>query len=152
MPSWTTVTTSDLNDTKVAALVSALRTAALAQGQSDPSTNIIADVVTTIRNNIKSCAANELDITTTKIPPSLKRLACRMIVREMQSRLRIALNDDERNERSADERTLERIARCELKVDETDTPETTATVQAGSNTPRINEPSRTFSRTAQDGI
>jgi hypothetical protein len=58
MPRWVTITTDDLNDTKVAALVDALRTAALAVGQDDPVDEIIADVISRIRAEVASCSQN----------------------------------------------------------------------------------------------
>jgi hypothetical protein len=129
MSRWVAITAEDLNDTKVAALMDALRTAALGSGQSDPSDQIILDVTSRIRAEVASCSQNVLDIDETKIPRDLKRLACRMVVREMQSRLQESLNADERTEQENDLRYLERIAKCELKVAEPDDPQTDSEVQ-----------------------
>jgi hypothetical protein len=132
MPNWTAITVDDLNDTKVAALVDALRTAALAAGQDDPSDEIIGNVVARIRAEIKGCAQNVLDVDATKIPKDLKSLAARMIIRELMGRLRMPLTEDERIEEKNDLRYLERIADCDVPVATADTPETTPSVQSGS--------------------
>ncbi len=150
--SWTAITIEELKHRKVAALVDALQTAAIGDGQADPVEQLIASVTETIRAHVKSCAANVLDVDTAKIPGDLLDLGCRLVLYGAKNRLEIALTQDERDQKASDERTLERIADCKLAVAVTDDPETTATVAAPSSTPRINETTRTFSRAAQDGI
>jgi hypothetical protein len=150
--SWTTITEADLKDAKVAALVEAFKTAALGTGQTSPLPNIIANVVAQIRANIKGCAKNILDVDPAKIPDDLKSLAARMVCRELQSRLRLPLKDDERTERADDRADLIRIARCEIPVAVPDNPETVATVQDSVVTPATRTPDRKFSRSAQDGL
>lgn len=152
MPNWTTITEADLKDAKVAALVDAFKTAALGSGQTDPIPGVILNVVARVRAEIKGCSRNVLDVDTTKIPADLKSLVARMIVRELQSRLRLPLKDDEKEEWRQDVRYLERIAACEIPVAVPDDPETTATTQEASVSPATRRPSRNFSRTAQDGL
>lgn len=130
--SWITITTDDLNDTKVAALVDSLRSSALAVGQDDPVEEEIATATAAIRQAIGTCPKNEVDSDTTKIPLSLKRLACRMIVFAMMGRLQMDLNQDERDERAADRRTLERIAECKLTIEAPDDPVASEGQQGGS--------------------
>jgi hypothetical protein len=148
---WVAITSDDLKVTKVAALVEALQTQALGVGQSDPTSDIIADVVARIRIEIKGNAANKLDSDTTKIPQSLKSLASRMIVREMQSRLQIALMDDEKTEQQNDLDFLKRISRGEVPIDEADDP-TDGAVQSTSVSPSISGRNKQFSHCQQDGI
>lgn len=148
---WIAITIADLKDAKVAALVEACQTAALGSGQTDPTATIIQDVVTRIRAEVAGCRANSLDVDTTKIPADLKSLACRMIIRQCQSRLQIALNDDEREEQRNDIRYLERIAACDVPVSSTDDPATDE-VQAGSTSPKVDAPTLIFSTALQDGL
>jgi hypothetical protein len=152
MSNWTTITEPDLKDAKLADLVEAYKTAALGDGQADPIPNVIANVVARIRAEIKGCAKNILDLDTGKIPTDLKSLAARMVCRELQSRLRLPLKDDERDERRSDERYLERIAKCEVPVAVPDNPETTATTQASTVRPATSTPARKFSITEQEGL
>jgi len=149
--SWITITVDDLKDAKVAALVEACQTAALGTGQTDPTASIIADVIARIRAEVAACRGNALDSDTTKIPADLKSLACRMIVRQCQSRLQIALNEDEREEQRNDLRYLERIAECKVPVAATDDP-ITDEVQAGAVSPSFTAKPRYFTRADQDGI
>lgn len=150
---WISITSDDLNDVKVGKLVEACRTKALALGQTDPSLRVIESVVSRIRSEIKGCASNLLDVDPTKIPKDLKALATRMIMRELQSRLQIQLNQDEREEWTQDVRYLERIASCKISVLASDTPESSSTVQpTGSGSPRISSRSRIATRESMEGI
>ena len=49
MPNWITLTLADLNDYKVGELVEALRTEALASGQSDPMPRFLTAVTDEVR-------------------------------------------------------------------------------------------------------
>lgn len=151
MSNWITLTAADLQVAKVSALVDALREAALGAGQADPSTEVIATVTQRIRSEVAGCANNVLDADETKIPRDLKSLALRMILRELQSRLQITLNDDEREEWRQDIRYMERIAGCEIPVAAADTPETEPTVQSRTIRARIATRDRKFTRAAQEG-
>jgi phage gp36-like protein len=152
MPRWTAITIDDLNDTKLAALVDALRTAALAGGQDDPSDEIIRNVVARIRAEISGCKTNVLDIDPTKIPNDLKSLACRMIIREMQSRLQEPLNEDERQEKRDDLEYLRRIAKCEVPVAVPDDPETTPEVQQGGGVEVVTKSTILTTREQMSGL
>jgi hypothetical protein len=152
MPRWVTITTDDLNDTKVAALVDALRTAALAVGQDDPVDEIIADVISRIRAEVASCSQNVLDIDETKIPKDLHRLGCRMVLREMQSRLQEPLNTDERTEQENDLKYLQRIASCDLKVAIPDNPQVPPEVQQSGGVEVFNAPTPIARREDMNGL
>lgn len=149
--SWTSITVADLKDAKVAALVEACQTAALGSGQTDPTANIIQDVVTRIRAEVAACRSNQLDADTTTIPSDLKSLAARMIMRQCQSRLQIQLNEDEREEQRNDLRYLERIAECKIPVAATDDP-ITDEVQDGAVSPSLTAKKLIYDRDSQDGI
>lgn len=142
--SWITITAADLDDTKIAALLEATRTAALASGQADPTSEIIAGVLARVRAEVQGCARNSVDADPTLIPPSLRRLACRMVVFELMGRLQVELTEDERAERRADLRYLERVAACEVPVEPPSTP--TSTAQAGTHVSVANAPERLATR------
>jgi len=156
MPTWIAINTDDLPVAKAAALVAALQTAALGEGQLDPIPEIIGNVTARIRMEIAAGGRTVLDADATKLPPSLKSLAVRMALREGQSRLNAAgalpLSDDERKEWDQDVRFLERIARGEITVESTDNPESAPAVQSKTTRPRISERSLRFTRHDQDGI
>ncbi len=138
---WVSITTDDLNDGKLAPLVNALRTSALGAGQTDPTPRIIQSVTNRIRDEIAGCKTNRVDQDTTKIPKGLHDLAVRMIVRQMMSRLQMALSNDEIEEQRNDLKYLERIARCDVPVDTPDNPtrpdvEVNSVVQVTNSTPR----------------
>lgn len=129
--SWISITPADLNAAKLAALVQALRTAALASGQSDPVDEVVSSVVARIRAEIQGCSRNQVDVDPTKIPASLKLLASRMIIAAAKNRLEMQLKDDERTQLRADERYLERIASCAVPIEAPDNPAATAVQQSG---------------------
>ena len=149
MANWISISPADLNTTKLADLVEALRTIALAPGQADPAEEIISAVVLRLRAEIKGCQTNRLDADPAKIPGDLKDLAMRMILRQMQSRLRQKLNDDEKEEQRNDLRYLERIAQCKVPVAMPENPVEGA-VQALAPSPSITPKNLQFRR--QDGI
>lgn len=152
---WTTLTVADLPVGKAAALVAALQTAALGDGQADPMPGICTLVITRIRAEIAAGGRTVLAADATQIPPSLKPLAMRMVLREGQSRLNalgaLPLSEDERLEWKEDLRFLERIAKGDLTVEASDAPESTPTVQAVSPSPLICARDREWSASAQDG-
>ena len=148
---WTTITTADLNATKLAPLMSALRTAALADGQADPVDAIKATVIDRIRRMISACRSNTVDADTTKIPESLKALACRMIVREAKDRLEIELTDTEKESWRVDEKELLAISRCEIPIETSDNA-TAPEVQSTQPGPTISARKRRYSRDQQEGI
>lgn len=148
---WITITEADLLKTKMAPLVSVLRSAAIDPGQDDPVEAITSDVISRIRNKVSTCATNKVDATTTTIPASLKALACRMILREAKGRLDMDLTEDERRERDIDERELTAVARCELVVDQADVP-TAPPVQAVQPGPTISARKKRFGRDQQSGV
>ncbi|MBI5689254.1 MAG: hypothetical protein HZC55_04095 [Verrucomicrobia bacterium] len=153
---WTTLTVADLPVGKAAALVAALQSAALGEGQPDPMPGIVAGVVTRIRAEIAAGGCTVLDADPEKIPPSLKPLALRMALREGQSRLNVAgaleLTDQEREEWRQDVRYLERIAEGRITVEASLNPEAAPTVQAATPAPLISAPERRWTAADQDGI
>lgn len=156
MTAWISISSFDLVTAKAAALVEQLRDAALEDGQTDPTPEIITEVVARIRMEIAGGGKTTLSADTTRIPPSLKSLALRMVLRQAQSRLNAAgalpLSEDERKEWDKDERLLERIAQGEITVETPDDPEAVPTVQSVSPPPSIRARRRRFTRDAEEGI
>ncbi len=139
--SWITLTVADLPVGKAAALVAALQTAALGDGQADPMPGICTFVITRIRAEIAAGGRTVLAADATTIPPSLKPLAMRLALAEGQSRVNVLnalpLSDDDRDMLKQDLRYLERIAKGDVTVEASDNPESTPTVQATAGRPRI---------------
>lgn len=148
--SWRSITDADLNAAKLAPLVSALRTAAIGDGQADPVNAIKATVVSRIRLKIQACASNVPDADESFIPDSLIALACRMILREAKSRLEMDLTDTEKKAWDVDERDLREIAACNLPV-EAPTTATTPVAQSTQPSPSITCRTKRFSRADQEG-
>ena len=150
--SWIPITAADLNATKLAPLVSALRGAALADGQTDPVVEITQEVIDRVRRMIAACRKNLVDPDPTLIPPSLKSLACRMIIRAAKDRLEIGLTEVETKQWDVDERELTRISNCEIPIETADTM-VTPSVQITQPGPSIRPPTgSTFNRQSQEGV
>lgn len=151
MANWISISQEDLEDRKVAALMDALRTKALAVGQTDPAPRIIQSVIDNIRRKIASCASNRLDEDVTTIPASLKDLAVDLITADLKGRLEISLTEDERSAIASHKSDLNRIAACTDVVEEPDTP-IDAEVQAVSGTPRISTDRQANRRALRSGL
>lgn len=150
MARWVAITVADLEDAKVAKLVTALRTKALQLSQTDPSPRITQSVVDDIRRKIASCASNRLDADETTIPRGLKDLAVDLILARLKGRLEIELTADEVRTVERRERDLDRIASCTDAVDQPDdaiTPE----VEARGGTPSVTT-CRREERLRRDGL
>ncbi len=140
---WAAITDEQINAQKLGALVSALRTAALAQGQGDRLDAIQAEVVKTIRRKVAACRTNRVDADSSKIPESLMSIACRMILREGKIALEMELTEDERRQWDKDDRELDKVATCAMPVDDSDTGEAPA-VQSTQPGPSIHARRRRF--------
>ncbi len=132
MTAWITLLPVDLNDYLAAAQVDAIRTKALAIGQSDPLVEIITDVTRRIRTEIRGCPSNRVSATDEAVPPELKSTAIALIVEAAQTRLP-GLKLSEGQKRAADHGRsyLLRIARCEVPVSAPDNPQEPPTEQRG---------------------
>lgn len=151
MSAWITVVVADLNDYLVGAQMTALRTAALAGGQSDPFTHVSGDVVNRIRMKIQSCARNRLSATAGTIPPECKWIACYLIIEAMQLRLpSLKLTDDQRTQIGEAKKQLDRIADCKDVVSQAD--DLAAEGQTSAGISLVNSTCREASRTKLNGI
>ncbi len=132
MTAWITLTPENLNDYLAAAQVDAIRTKALAAGQSDPLVEIISDAARRIRAEIRGCPSNRVSAIVGAVPPELKSTAISLIVEAAQTRLP-GLKLSEGQKRAADNARsyLQRIARCEVPVSAPDDPQEPPTEQRG---------------------
>lgn len=147
--SWQTITT-DLVKTRLAGPeVSALQTAALASGQTDPLPEIVTQVVDEVRGYV---SAGGYTLGTGATVPSKLLSATLAIIRyRLSTRLPVKslITEDRKNENDAAIRLLERVADGKFAVEE---PETASTEQAGGASPSVTERTRYFSRECQDGV
>lgn len=150
---WLPITLADLEDAKLAKLVTALREKALkaTPPQSDPTPRVTQKVVDRIRRKIASCANNQLDADATTIPAGLLGMGVDFILAELKGRLELALTDDERKRLDRHETDLNRIAECKEVVEQPDDA-IDAPVQATSGTPSITEGRREANRAARTGL
>lgn len=127
---WITVTVSDLEDRKMAPLLSAMQSAALGEEQDDPTPRLVVSVRDEIRRKIASWPGNRLDDDVTKLPDSLKDLWSDLVIFKLKGRLEIELTEDERSERRNHWQTLRDIVAGKEKVEQPDTP-VESTAQGG---------------------
>lgn len=120
---WIAITAEMLQHTKVAALVDALRSAALGEGESDPVDDIAADVVAEIRTAIATAGGSVDASGEDTVPPSLVRMACRLILWEAKGRLELDRTMDEMDHRE-DLRRLDRVRQGKELVEQPDEAET----------------------------
>ena len=147
MPAWLTIELADLNDYLVGAQVTALNTAALATGQSDRFTNLMADMVNRMRVKIEGCPRNHISATPLTVPPELKWVACYLIIEAMQSAVPgLKLTDDQRNQIARANEQLTRIADCKEVVSIPNDPLTPVDVQRGGETQLLTHAPRAASR------
>ncbi len=151
MPNWISITLDNLNNAKVAALVSALNTSALGEEQTDRATEIIADIVATIRNKVAACATNQVDADETTIPKELKPQAVRLILWAMKNALEIEVTEAEKIDHANDLKDLNAVAACQLPVSQPDDAEE-PDIQPVTPSPRITAKTLRFTRCDQDGI
>ncbi len=146
---WIPITIADLEDAKVSKLVTALRTKALAAGQTDPTPRLTQAVVDRIRRKIAANRANRVDADVTKIPASLKTMASDFILADLKGRLEIPLESDEKDRLSRWDTDLKAIANGEPieQPDDAIDPD----VQVGGNSPSITE-GRREARNARAGL
>lgn len=152
MPAWITITSSDLNDYLVGAQVNALKTAALASGQTDPFPRVMADIVERARREIQACPTNKLSATASTIPPELKSQACYLIIEAMQARLPgLKLTEEQRTLISDAKDYLKRIAKCEIPI--TEPPDPLADqVQRQGDIELVTKPTRKATRDKLAGL
>ena len=138
MSRWISITIDDLNNAKIASLVDALRTAALASGQPERSADIIQRVVDRVRRKIASNHANRLDADETTIPRGLKDDTILLIIGKLKNALEEDQTQVEIDEIARIDRDLNRIADGKDTVEQPDDA-IEPPVEAGSPSPSVTE-------------
>lgn len=149
---WVTVSQANLENYVVAALLSAINSAALGDTQSDRFTTVHSDVIANVRMAVASEPSNALDEDTTKIPQSLRPAACWIIAGLMAQGLKIELSDQQANELAYARETLERVARGDLTVETPGTVDETPDGQSGAGVTMIEGRERLFTVDTMNGL
>lgn len=146
---WTEIT-EDLVKTRLAgAEVTALQTAALAAGQTDPLPEIVTQVVDEVRGYI---AAGGFGLEEgAKVPSKLVSATLAVIRYRLATRLpaRSLLTEERKAENDAAIRLLERVADGKFAVEE---PAAASSETIGGASPSMTAKTRVFTRTDEDGI
>jgi hypothetical protein len=122
---WIVIATTDLDDYLVGAQASAVRTAALAAGQSDTFASVMNDVALRIRSKISSCSTAQISATAQTIPPELKWAGVMLLIETLSGRIpSIKLTDDQKAMLSRAYTALDRVADCKDEVSTPLDPET----------------------------
>lgn len=146
---WLTISVDDVKTRLTGAELSAVQSAALAEGQTDPLPEIVGQVVDEMRGYMAAGGVTLGESGT--IPKKLLgaslaiiryRLATRLPVKSLLTEQRVAENRDALA-------LLDRVASGRFLVEE---PETEDTEVTGSPAPSINPKTRGYSRDDQDGI
>lgn len=136
--SWIAITTDTLKEARIAALIDACDSAALGSGQANRAAGLIQGVVNEVRNAVATCVRNTVDSDTTKIPASQRDLTVDLIIARLKGAIEQPLTEDERNTVAERRRQLRDIAKCELVVDQPDTP-IAPTTQGGGAVKLVSE-------------
>jgi|SRR4051812_15924305 hypothetical protein len=137
MANWIPITIGDLEDAKIAKLVTATREKALKEGQTDPAPRHIQNVVNRIRRKVANKGKNRLDADETKIPKSLLKVGVVLVLAELKGRLEMALTKEEDKALDLAEQELEKIADGQ-SVEDPDDP-IVAPVQDTSGSPSVTD-------------
>ena len=147
---WNTITTDDIKSRLAGAELNALQTAALADGQTDPTPEIVNQVIDEVRGYI--AAAGVTLGTEGTIPSKLKVATLNLIRYRLCSRLPVASLLTEARIKEYDDavRLLEQVAAKKFAVEE---PTVAAPEQAGASSPRFNDSKvLVYSPENQEGI
>ena len=120
MSQWIAITLDTLHESKVAGLIDACDSQALAAGQANRSAGIIQGVVDHVRRKVASCRTNQLDADLTTIPKGLRDIAVDLIIARLKTALEMDLSQDERENLARRERDLNRVADGTDVVDQPD--------------------------------
>ena len=148
--SWVSITDDQLDSQRMSPLLEALRSAALASGQDDPVGVIVGDVVLMIRTAIAAGGVNVDAAAADTIPPSLVRLAGRLVLWEAKGRLELDRAYDESDHR-VDLKTLERLRKGDEPVEPPATGEVLE-VSSGSGVEVVTRRERVATRANLDGL
>lgn len=148
--SWIALTSDHLRAYLVAAQLEALRTAALAPGQTDPFLEVAPDVIRKIRQYIASNPENLVDATEGTIPPELKLDAVYLVLAPMLGRLGIELTTDQRSAVDRAQSTLLALRDRKLVISTPDAAVAPAVQQGGGA--QVSYPPRRFASSSFDNL
>jgi len=152
MATWITIAATDLNDYSVGAKITALRTSALAAGQTDPFTRVMPDVAATVRTYLAAGGKNELSATANSVPPEAKTHFCWLVIEAMQARLMgLSLKDEERRMIDRAWQWFRDVADGKIGISAPDDP-VASEVQAAASISVVSTNTRKFTRTTLDGF
>ena len=114
--SWITITSNDLGEYLPSAQLRALRTKALATGQSDPTASYIIEVTNLVRNTIAG-AGFPLEATANSFPQVLKTSVAFLVIALAQTRLGLTLTPDQKAQIENAETMLANIAAGKVAIE-----------------------------------
>ena len=146
---WTTLSATDVKTKLSGPEVSAVQTAALASGQSDPLVEIVEQVVDEVRGYIAAGGYTLGNGTT--VPSKLVSATLAIIRYRLATRLPVKslLTTDRVEENKEAIRLLERVADGKFMVEE---PTTASTETSGSGTPSMTDKTLEMQRADGDGL
>lgn len=149
---WITLTQAHVENYVVAALVTAINSAALGDSQTDRFTLVQADVTAEIRMAVASNESNVLDSDTTKIPQSLRSAGAWLIAGYMAQGLGIILTDQQANELATARERILAVSRGDLTVEQPETADDSPDGQAGAGVAMITPQDRVFTVSTMNGL
>lgn len=148
---WRAITENDLFSGMNAAEISAVRTKALAEGQTDPVPEVIAQVTKDIREAIRSCKDNRLSPDDSLVPEASILHAVPIIRHRLGTRFGglIKGGEERLEEYRRANKYLDMVASCARAVERWGADEDAPAPKPG---PHIKARRRRFTREDQDGI
>lgn len=146
--SWITIDADALRDYFVSAAIDAAMTAALGESQTDPTDQIIEDVVRRIRSEIGNRYV--LSATANSIPKDCRWVACNLVIEQLCTRLpglaSSLMDDNARGVIRDAHRYLERIAAGEISIPNPTDPLEPTILQANSSAVVVDSITRKITR------
>jgi len=147
---WQTITEADLLTAISGPELTAVRNAALAQGQADPVQPAIDQVTRIVRSRVAACARNKLGAGNT-IPDELLGYAVAMIIWKLPLRAAGLVIDEQDGRRQAHQEAvaaLNQVAECKFAIEP---PDTVSDEAVSAPSPSFNHRLRTHKRSDYDG-
>ena len=149
MTTWIVIAEEDLQDYLMAPQYSVLTTAVLAEGQSNPFTNIMQARANYVRNRIAGRV--HLSATDYAVPPELKDQTCWLILEKMSVRIPVLkLSQDQRDQIARAYKDLDIAGTQEFPISTASDSEE-PDVSAGTN-PSFADKNLNYERADQDGV
>lgn len=151
MANWTIITDDHVKAAGYGFIVDKARTASV--GGVDPMGYEVGAAVARVRRCV-AAGGNALDVDTAKVPMSLLSLTVHLVLWGLMMRLRLPMNDDQKEQRRIDEAELKAIATRDnaVPVEEPDEAAGNAEMGQPQSSPRVIGRSRYFTRETEDGL